>query len=201
MAAWPDIKIWQYLFYASLLPLSLYGFLWLKELFCDVEKLPGLSFHAAIKILDVSAVRRKYFFQCKSPDGTEASFFMSASNRFAFSVTDIRKETYSLDVPIGSEGVPMGRYIYLICEAATSSNSSFMRILVDGKEIQRRDFKFPIDMGSRQWSMAVGGDSEGKNNAAFALAEVIILSMSITRKEMKVIYSDLKERVFSHLEK
>ena len=183
----------------AILCFSYAGIGWIKDYWGDEEKLPGISFHTVIKILDVGAIRRKYFFQCQSPDGTQASFYMTASNRFAFSITDHRHETYTIDAPLGKNGIPIGKYIYLVCEAASASSSSFMRILVDRAEIERRDFQFPIDMGSRNWQLTVGADAKGENNAAFRVAEILICSVSLTNRELKKFHGDLRKRVFAKL--
>ncbi len=165
------------------------------------EKLPGVSFHAALRIDNVTALRRKYIFELKSPDGPAAAFFLSASNLFTFAVSDTRGESYSIQLPIGKDGIPMGRFIHLVCEGGSSSNSSFLRILVDGKQIQRRDFPLPIDMGNRLWQLTIGADSEKKNNATFALAEVIFYTMTFNEDEHRKTSEYFKVQVMPGLGK
>jgi hypothetical protein len=56
---------------------------------------------------------------------------------------------------------------------------------VNGTEVARRDFDFPIDLGSRQWMATIGADSSGRNSGALMLAEIGVFSMTFTDAELK----------------
>jgi hypothetical protein len=137
------------------------------------EKLPGFGSGMMVRIDDSPDVRRKYQYEFRTPDGAKAAFYLSASNRFAFSVTDIHGEPNTLDIPLGSNGVPIGKWVYVFCEVGTASNYSYLRALVNGKEVARRDNEFPIDMGSRRWMPVLGSDASGQNGGVFSLLEII----------------------------
>jgi hypothetical protein len=128
------------------------------------ERLLGITVHTVINIQDVAALRRKYVFDLGTPDRARAAFYLSASDRFTFTVTDIHGETYPLEIPLGRRGVPFGEFTHLLCEAGSASSYSFLRVLVNGKEVQRRSLPFPIDLGSRDWRTILGADADGRNS-------------------------------------
>jgi hypothetical protein len=84
---------------------------------------------------------------------------------------DINKESCSLEIPIGNAGIPIDRYIFLYCEVALGSRETVLRVLVDGKEVRRRAYDFPIGLGNRNWRrVTLFADTEGKNTAPFKIA-------------------------------
>jgi hypothetical protein len=151
------------------------------------EKLPGFGSGMMVETKDITEMRRKYHFDFHTPDGAKAAFYLSASNRYAFSVTDIHGEPYTLDIPLGSNGIPFEKWSYVFCEAGTASSYAYLRALVNGSEVARRDFDFPIDLGSRQWMPTIGADANGKNPGAFMLSEIGVYSMTLTDAELKTI--------------
>jgi hypothetical protein len=74
------------------------------------EKLPGFGSGLMVQTNDNIEVRRKYQFEYRTPDGAKAAFYLSASNHYVFSVTDIRGQPHTLDIPLGSNGIPFGRW-------------------------------------------------------------------------------------------
>jgi len=111
-------------------------------------------------------------------------FYLSASNRYAFSVTDINGEEYKLDIPLGANGLPFGRWAFIFCEVGTASSYSYLRAVLNGKEVARRDFDFPLDLGSRQWMPVLGGDANGQNGGAFMMMEMGAFSTTLSDKEL-----------------
>jgi hypothetical protein len=148
------------------------------------EKLPGFASGMMVRTEDVTEMRRKYQFDFHTTEGAKAGFYLSASNRFAFSVTDIHGEPYTLDIPLGSNGIPFEKFAYVFCEVGTASSYSYLRALVDGKEVARRDLSFPLDLGSRHWLPEIGADANGRNRAAMSFAEGGIFSMTLSDSEI-----------------
>ena len=97
------------------------------------EKLPGFAAGIMVKTEDVTEMRRKYQFSFHTPEGAKTAFYLSASNRFAFSVTDVNAEPYTLEIPLGSNGIPFETFVYVFCEVGSASSYSYLRALVDGK--------------------------------------------------------------------
>jgi len=135
------------------------------------KTLPGFSAFALVRLYDSPELRRKYIFDFASPDGSKVSFYLASDDFFRFTLMDINKESYALEVPVGNAGVPIDRYIFLYCEIALGLRETILRVLVDGKEVRRRAYDFPISIGSRKsQQVTLFADNEGKNNAPFKVA-------------------------------
>ncbi len=133
---------------------------------------------------DITEERKKYQFHYRTPEGSTAEFFLSASNRYAFVVTDIHGSQYTLDTPRGSNGIPFEKFVYMFCEVGTASGYSYLRALVNGKEVARSDFEFPLELGSRRWMATVGADGNGKNGGAFLMMEMGAFSTTLSDTEL-----------------
>jgi hypothetical protein len=135
------------------------------------KTLPGFSAFAFARLYDTPELRRKYIFDFSSPDGAAASFHLGPDDRFRFQIKDVHKESYTLEIPIGNRGVPIDRYIFLYCQVALGFQETVLRVLVDGKEVRKREYDFPIDLGSRDWKKGtLFADTEGKNSEPFKIA-------------------------------
>jgi hypothetical protein len=150
------------------------------ELTCSTPKEPntdasasGFFAAAIVRLYDTPELRRKYIFDALSPTCAHISFYVSPSDVFVFSVTDINKEPFSLEVPIASDDIPLNRYIFLYCEVALQENSTVLRIIVDGKQIASRTFGVRVELGKDYWKWTrstFGADTNGQNNAPFKVA-------------------------------
>ena len=145
------------------------------------ETLPGFSITFALKILNVSALRRQYVFQYEDAEKSNVALYFSPNDIFVFSATDVGGETVSLEVPVGEKGIPIYKFIFLSCEIGVSSNTTDLRVLVDGKEVQHREYPYRADLGSRNWAKGViGADLQGRNNSAFEIAGDIVGHVTLT---------------------
>ena len=144
-------------------------------------------------IHDLPATRRRYFFDLVTPEKSRAAFYLSASDVFVFEITDINGESYQLETPLGSTGVPLGETIFIFCETGSASNYSVMRIFVNGKEMQKRDFGFRIGLGSRQWKETLGTDIHGENGGAFLFAEDMVLTTTVSRNTIEKLAQNIRD--------
>ncbi|MBG0803880.1 hypothetical protein IYW40_20660 [Methylocystis sp. H4A] len=115
------------------------------------ENLPGLSLHTVLRLPAPSGSSRFPIMDWKTNRNAVAAFYISASNRFTFAVTDTYGETYSLELPLGTDGIPINRRFYLMAEIGISGRSTEIRIGVDGKVLAERTLPFSVDLGDRQW--------------------------------------------------
>lgn len=128
---------------------------------------------SVVRLYDTPQLRRKYIFDFLAPTGARISFYVSPSDVFVFSVTDINKEPFSLEVPIASDDIPLTRYIFLYCEVALQESSTQLRIIVDGKQVNSRTFGVRVELGKDYWKWTrstFGADTDGQNNAPFKVA-------------------------------
>jgi hypothetical protein len=148
------------------------------------EKLPGFGSGLMVQTNDNTEVRRKYQFDFRTPEGAKVAFYLSASDRYAFSVMDIHGEPYTLDISLGSNGIPFGKFVYVFCEVGVASSYTYLRALVNGKQVARREYDFPLDLGSRRWIPTLGADSNGKNGGSFSLMEMGAFSTTLSDSEL-----------------
>jgi hypothetical protein len=84
------------------------------------------------------------------------------------------------------DGVPFAKLMYLILEAGSGSNYSFLRAHVNGKEVRRVDLPERINLGTRQWKpLSLGVDEDGKNKGAFLFLELGVWSLTLTKEEIE----------------
>jgi hypothetical protein len=141
----------------------------------QARKLPGFAAYAVLRVYDVPEFRRKYVFDFGMQDSkARAAFYLSASDQFTFVITDVRGESYPLEVKLGQGGVPIDKFIMLLCEAGIDDDTTILRLSVNGKEIERRRLSFAVDLGDRKWGAgsALGANAIGQNNGVFMLAEL-----------------------------
>ncbi len=160
------------------------------------ERLPGFSSTFGLKIKDAAKLNRQNLFEYQTPEGAKAAFYFSATgDRFVFSVTDIHNDVQSIDLPVGSGGVPIARFVGITCQVGLATNQTFMRVLLDEREVQARALPFRMDLGSRSWTRGtLGADNAGQNDAAFeALAFAAMGHTTLTDKDIKNLIGRLRE--------
>jgi hypothetical protein len=144
------------------------------------ESLPGFGSYAYLRLYDTPDLRRKVIYDFKTPQGGGIKFFLSSSGQFNFTVTDVNKETYSVELPITA--IPLDRFIFLFCDVGVSENKTNLRVIVDDKQVGFRSLPFRIDLGdvSKIGKGAIGADTNGQNNSPFSIEEVAVYSQTPT---------------------
>jgi hypothetical protein len=150
------------------------------------QNLPGFSASAYLRMYDTPELRRRYIFQFSNPDGGKTEFFLSSSDIFTFSLTDVRGETYALEIPYGPTGLPIDRYIFLYCDAGIDKQTTTLRVFVDGKEIKSRTFDLAVEIGSHNWQkITFGADNNGQLNAPFKVAMLSFGRQTLTKTQIR----------------
>ena len=119
----------------------------------STDALPGISLHMNIRIINASAPRRKYFIDFGHIDGPRLSVYLSSDNVFTLMFVDNKKEPHPVQIPLGGDDIPIGRFFYLACEIGEGGNITMVRILSNGSEIRRLDLPFKTDIGSLTFLM------------------------------------------------
>jgi len=161
------------------------------------ESYLGFSAELMLEIRNVPELRRQYIFQHVTPETAKADFYFSADDHFVFSISDVRGETYSLEIPTGILGIPIYRQFFLVCEAGTLENQTILRVLVDGREVAERTFAFRVDLGSRNWSKAtMGANIDGKQNSAFTVLSWGFGHVTMTDKQI----DDMRDGLLTYIQ-
>jgi amino acid transporter len=125
-------------------------FFWPSDAFNS--PMAGFSNYSVVRVFDTPDFKRKYLFDYQTPEGAKVSFYISASDIFTLSATDIRGESYPLEIPIASGKIPLTSYVVLFCEIGFTKDSTILRVGVNKAEVQRRTLPFVIDLGSQNWN-------------------------------------------------
>lgn len=172
------------------LPLSLAGMLvilaqglfdWKRR--ARRQSLPGFSVHMVVRVSDIREPRRRYFFDWTEKGKPGGSFYVSASDRFIFTVTDARGEPYSLEVPAGHHGFPIAHIFYVSLEAGTDGQRTQMRASRNGEVLGERTLPFAVNFGSIDFKGSLGADRDGGNTGGFDLLEFVALERTLDHAE------------------
>lgn len=145
---------------------------------------PGFASVTIGRIYDAPDIRRKNVFDIGQKDGSaRAKFYLSASDKFTFSIIDVNGETYPLEVRLGNSGISTDKEIMILCEAGFDGNSTFLRVSVNGEIKASRTIDFPINMGTRKWGphSTLYSDSDGRNSGTMEVKEMIFFEKTLTR--------------------
>ena len=130
--------------------------------------LPGFTAYAFVRLDNGPGPKDRYVFDQATSDGARIAFYQSASGLFIFSIRTINGAFYHVEVPVGGDGLPVDRYVFLYCDAGIARDSTVARVMVDGNEIRRRVFGFAMDLGRQDWE-PVTVDSKGQEDTPFKI--------------------------------
>jgi len=130
-------------------------FFWPRDAFNS--SMSGFSNYSVIRVFDTPDFKRKYLFDYQTPEGAKVSFYISASDIFTLSATDIRGESYPLEIPMNSGKISLDSYVVLVCEIGLTEDSTILRVVVNRAEVQRRTLPFVINLGSQNWNAGTFG--------------------------------------------
>lgn len=149
------------------------------------EVLPGFATGLELQIDDVTELRKKYQFDFHTPEGAHTALFLATGNYFTFDVTDVHDQHFLLNIPLGFGGIPFKKFLYIFCEAGTATEYSYLRVLVNGKEVARADYDHGLDLGSRQWTPTIGAQESGQNRGALRFTEIGALSTTLSDSQIR----------------
>jgi hypothetical protein len=154
------------------------------------KSLPGVTAFAFVRLYDTPEARNRFLFDLSTSDGAKASFYLSASGLFTYSVVDVHGAAYNLEIPVGVNGIPIDGYIFLYCDAGLNEDSTIIRVLVDTKEIRKRVLDFAIDLGKRDWKqLTIGADNKGTQNTPFKIALFGVGHQTFTSPQVAMLFA------------
>jgi len=149
------------------------------------EKIPGVSVAAAINIHDPSAIHSKYLIDLSDDQNSHVSFYLSRSDRFVFIVTDVNGDPYPLYVPAGI--IPIDKFIHLIFEVGISGQTTSLHIVANGKEVDRENFNFRIELGDRNWRINIGSDVNNLNQGSYDIKNIGVWPSTFTEYQINAL--------------
>ena len=160
------------------------------------EKFPGFSIHMVVSLHKLDEKRRKYTLDLTGDKRGRVSIYHDPVDIFTLSVSDVYGEEYSVKVPSGTNGVPFDEPIYLACEVGVRPNSTFLRVLVNGRQVGAVDFPLKIETGTINTAGGVlGADLNGKNGARLDVYEIVAYTSTLTTYETQRLLSYFSEHL------
>lgn len=160
------------------------------------EQLPGAGVMAIVRLYDSPEFRRRYVFEFVDSEGAKISFYLSASSKFTFSVTDVHGESYPLEVGVGRKGIPIDVPVALFFEVGVNKDTAILQISYNNHQIASRTLPFPLVLGKRQWEAgALGAPVLGINQGGiFTLFEVGTWSQTFGRLTIEKLVENAEQR-------
>lgn len=112
----------------------------------------GFSFYIALTTNLLSDRRRKYLFDYgQNETSNRVSLYFDAENNLIFRLIDEVGEINSCKVPESSYTFHDGVPFFIFCDVGLSSDYSFMRIRINGKEVSRNQVEYKMNYISNEF--------------------------------------------------
>jgi membrane protein implicated in regulation of membrane protease activity len=122
------------------------------------EQLPGFSTYVVFQPNDLNERGRRTYFSFESTEHAKIAFYWAANDVFTLSLLDADGEHYTLEIPLGYDGIPINQFSVVVLEVGVATNYAFMRAVVNGHEVAHQNLVHP-NLGDRKWHMATLGGS------------------------------------------
>ena len=140
------------------------------------EKNIGRSFHLVIKLGKNLLLSNKYIFDMGYQNKNRISLFLNRESQLIFRVIDRYSERYETSISVDDFKLKE-RFNYLNVEFGLNSKYSFLKILVNGKELVKKKYNYMIQFDTTAikgyMPFVLGGDLNNANNASFSISELI----------------------------
>lgn len=156
--------------------------------------LQGFSGELLIRIDRPNDGAGKIIFDRHSPEGASVTLFLSQRGSLILSTTDVQGRAYALEVPLNRGEVPLKAPIHLSCEIGVADSYTVMRVLVNGKTVQYRLLRTPLNLGFGGWQDSdMGVLHEEGEGGPFTVRFVSVTNATLTDRE-RGNYRDLMSR-------
>jgi hypothetical protein len=148
-----------------------------------VEKYPGFSLQGLFSLHLLTEHRRKYLFDFGKTNQDRVSIFFDPDNILTLALIATNGETYN--VRVAPENVPLDQMLYLSCEIGFGERSTFLRVLINSNQVGIVSIPFKVLAAVDTAGGVMGADMDGKNGAAFDVAEVMKYGTTLNSGDVK----------------
>ena len=145
----------------------------------------GSSIHLVIKLHQNPYISDHYIIDMGELNKNRVSLFLNTKNFLVFRVIDKNSTQYEASI-LGDSLKLSERYNYVNIEFGLNSKYSFLKILVNGKELVKNqyDYLIPFDTTAiKNMPFSLGADLNNRNYACFSIAELIIRTRTSSKDE------------------
>ena len=185
------------IFYAAAIVLAVFaGYKWQLKRRIDGQAWPGVAAHFIVRLKEGQEKRRRYLFDYYKEDGASLAMYLSASDVFTISVTDVNGEIYTLETSVGRRGMPIAQWMYVAAEVAQLPKYTKLSLDLNGAQVSERLLPIVLNLGDDVWGKhgALGADRNGQNNGKFDLGEFILRAKTLARNEQKQLLTYLEKK-------
>jgi hypothetical protein len=150
----------------------------------EITRYPGISAHFIVRLNQPKPNREGFIVDCgNSTESNRFSMFIDRDRNLCFRVIDSGANPLLLRVSEKLETFTFGNLIYLVCEYGTASNFSFLRIAINGRDVNYLTKREPIVMSQELESLDLhfGADLKESNEGRFAMYEAAWYTQTLDR--------------------
>ncbi|MBA4312013.1 MAG: hypothetical protein C0417_05235 [Chlorobiaceae bacterium] len=153
-----------------------------------LANLPGYSFGMVINIKDTSLNREKYILDLgHNINSDRISIYLSNNNDLNFRIIDSASNIYELTAQINQYAFKFNVPFILMCEFGKTDGFSFLRMLINGSEIERKLIHSEINISLSDKlleTLTLGGDIKNNNGGFFSFAEFTIYGGTLSTNDL-----------------
>jgi hypothetical protein len=149
---------------------------------------PGLAFVLFLKIESQTNSTTGYLLDIEGKAAnSRVSLYVDANQNLCFKIIDEDSQSLLLKVPQGLDTFMFDNAFVLFCEYASATNSSFIRMNINGKVVAEKDLSQPFlsqpfIFQKNGQGLYLGNDATLKSGARFYLSDLIIYTNTFTAK-------------------
>jgi len=161
------------------------------------EENEGCSIHLVLKLGQNSLLSNHYIIDMGNQNKNRISLYLNVNNKLVFRIIDNYSNKY--EATILEDNLKLSeRYNYINFEFGLNNKYSFLKILINGKELikNKYDYRIPFNVKViENIPIVIGADLNDRNHANFSIAEIIIYDSTISKnsKNKLLIYTFTKE--------
>ena len=164
------------------------------------KALPGISVHLILRLGKPIKGRDNFIFDCgEKANRNRFSVFMDPE--FNLCCRAIDKDSKVTEVKVGQalDTFDVNNLIYVICEYGSSDTFSFVRILINGRQVaeKHQDFPIAINPSINGASSTLAADLDGRNQGVFLSLLLLAQPKTITTDQMASLLKTFNEFIQS----
>jgi len=167
----------------------------LNSILEEIERFDGSTLLMRMKLLENTNGNIGYIYDSGEKLSNRISIYLDWKNNLVFRVIDNESKLWELCVDY--DKTLFNEYYIFYFEIGTSSDYSFMRIILDDKVIERQSYNYNInfiDPIKVNKDFVLGADINLSNNGKFYITELAKLKSTVTNEKIYRIKNDMQKK-------
>jgi hypothetical protein len=153
----------------------------------------GFGLYFVISVNSINQDRRKFIFDGGDASKNRISLYLDKADNLVYRILDNESEPHLLKIPQRLTTFKAGSTMVVFLDYGYKEDKSFMRILVNDRELGEKVFRYPINLPKSLnfKKFRIGCDFSGENCSDFYGMEFIAWSESFSEKKHKAILENV----------